>query len=150
MMKPKRTINDLGILNGPIAFDELLHVGRPNIGDRELLFQRINTILDQRWLTNDGPFVQEFEQKIVQMVGVRHCIAVCNATIALEIAIRALEMHGEVIVPSFTFIATAHALQWQEITPVFCDIDPKTHNIDFLNLSLYNFLIILSGMKFAL
>jgi dTDP-4-amino-4,6-dideoxygalactose transaminase len=48
----------------------------------------------------------------------------------MEIAIRALEMEGEVIVPSMTFVATAHALQWQKITPVFCDIDPKTHNLD--------------------
>ena len=54
----------------------------------------------------------------------------CNGTIALEIAIRALELKGEVIIPSYTFIATAHALQWQEITPVFADIDPQTHNLD--------------------
>ena len=54
----------------------------------------------------------------------------CNGTVALEIAIRALGMEGEVIVPSFTFIATAHALQWQGITPVFCDIDPRTHTLD--------------------
>jgi dTDP-4-amino-4,6-dideoxygalactose transaminase len=54
----------------------------------------------------------------------------CNATVALEIAIRALELKGEVIVPSYTFVATAHALQWQEITPVFADIDPRTHTID--------------------
>ena len=54
----------------------------------------------------------------------------CNATIALEIAIRALELKGEVILPSYTFVATAHALQWQEITPVFADLDPRTHNID--------------------
>jgi dTDP-4-amino-4,6-dideoxygalactose transaminase len=54
----------------------------------------------------------------------------CNATIALEIAIRALGLKGEVILPSFTFLATAHALQWQEITPVFADVDPRTHNID--------------------
>jgi dTDP-4-amino-4,6-dideoxygalactose transaminase len=53
----------------------------------------------------------------------------CNATIALEIAIRALELRGEVIVPAYTFIATAHALQWQKITPVFADMDPATHNI---------------------
>jgi dTDP-4-amino-4,6-dideoxygalactose transaminase len=53
----------------------------------------------------------------------------CNATIALEIAIRALELRGEVIVPAYTFIATAHALQWQEIRPVFADMDPATHNI---------------------
>jgi dTDP-4-amino-4,6-dideoxygalactose transaminase len=54
----------------------------------------------------------------------------CNGTVALEIAIRALGLHGEVIVPSFTFVATAHALQWQGITPVFCDVDPATHNLD--------------------
>jgi dTDP-4-amino-4,6-dideoxygalactose transaminase len=54
----------------------------------------------------------------------------CNATVSLGIAIRALGLTGEVIVPSFTFIATAHALQWQEVTPVFCDIDPRTHNLD--------------------
>jgi dTDP-4-amino-4,6-dideoxygalactose transaminase len=54
----------------------------------------------------------------------------CNATVALEIAIRALGMSGEVIVPSFTFVATPHALQWQQITPVFADVDPATHNLD--------------------
>jgi dTDP-4-amino-4,6-dideoxygalactose transaminase len=54
----------------------------------------------------------------------------CNATIAIEITARALGMRSEVIIPSFTFVATAHALQWQEITPVFCDVDPRTHNID--------------------
>ncbi len=64
------------------------------------------------------------------MVGVKHCIPVCNATVGLEVAIRALGFQGEVIVPSFTFIASAHALQWQEITPVFCDVDPVTHNLD--------------------
>ena len=64
------------------------------------------------------------------MLGVPHCIAMCNGTVALEIAIRAAGLSGEVIVPSFTFVATAHALQWQEITPVFCDVDPRTHNID--------------------
>src|SRR5947207_815447 len=87
-------------------------------------------MLDQRWFTNNGPFVQQFEQRLAEFVGVRHCIAVCNATVGLEIAIRALELRGEVIVPAFTFVATAHALQWQEITPVFCDIDPKHHLID--------------------
>jgi dTDP-4-amino-4,6-dideoxygalactose transaminase len=54
----------------------------------------------------------------------------CNATVGLEITIHALGLKGEVIVPSFTFVATAHALKWQGITPVFCDIDPATHNID--------------------
>ena len=86
--------------------------------------------LDRRWLTNYGPLVQEFEQRVADLVGVRHCIAMCNATVALEITVRALELTGEVIIPSFTFIATAHALQWQQITPVFCDIDEDTLCID--------------------
>jgi hypothetical protein len=54
----------------------------------------------------------------------------CNGTVALEITIRALGMSGEVIVPSLTFVATAHALQWQAITPVFCDISPESLTID--------------------
>ncbi len=70
------------------------------------------------------------EEKVAEKLKVKHCIAMCNGTIALEIAIRALGLKGEVIVPSFTFVATAHALQWQEITPVFCDIAPDTYTID--------------------
>ena len=123
-------LESLAIFGATPAFNEQLHVGRPNIGDREKLLARINKILDDRWLTNNGPFVQELERRIAETAGARHCIAMCNATVALEIVIRALELSGEVIVPSFTFVATAHALQWLEITPVFCDIDPKTHNLD--------------------
>ena len=119
----------LAIFGGTPAFQQPLHVGRPNLGDREAMLRRVNEIFDRRWFTNDGPLVKEFEARIQELVGVKHCVAMCNATIALEIAIRALELRGEVIVPAYTFIATAHALQWQEITPVFADMDPATHNI---------------------
>lgn len=112
------------------VIEEKLYVGRPNIGNRATLLNRINDMLDRRWLTNNGVFVQEFEHRLQDLLGVKHCIAMCNATIALEITARALGMKGEVIVPSFTFVATAHALQWQEITPVFCDIDPTSHTLD--------------------
>jgi len=125
-----QSAHELAIFTGSPAFAEKLHVGRPNVGDRERLLERINGILDRRWLTNDGPEVQELERRIAAFVGVRHCVAMCNATIAMEIAIRALDLSGEVIVPSMTFVATAHALQWQHITPVFCDVDPATHNLD--------------------
>jgi len=120
----------LATLGGVPAFAEPLHVGRPNIGDREQLQKRIDGILDRRWLTNNGPMVCEFEQRLVDFLGVKHCITTCNGTTALMLAIRGLDMQGEVIVPSFTFVATAHALQWQETRPVFCDIDPATHNLD--------------------
>lgn len=126
----KTSISELAIFGGEPVFAEKLHVGRPNIGNREQFLARLNDMLDRRWLTNNGRFVQEFERRIADLVGVKHCIAACNATVALELAIRATGMKGEVIVPSFTFVATPHSLQWQEITPVFCDIDPRTHTID--------------------
>jgi len=126
----KICVQDLAVFGGAPAFSEKLHVGCPNIGDKKLLMERINDILDRRWLTNDGPYVQRFEYEVAELVGVKHCIAVCNGTMALELAIRAMDLTGEVIIPSFTFIATAHALWWQGIRPVFCDIDPATHNID--------------------
>lgn len=126
----KRKIEDLALFGAPPAFSDKLHVGRPNTGQREQFLARVNDILDRRWLTNSGPYVQEFEQQLARLLGAKHCVAMCNGTVALEIAIRATELAGEVIVPSNTFVATAHALQWQEITPVFCDIDPHTHNLD--------------------
>lgn len=123
-------LSKLAIFGGSPAFQEKLHIGRPNIGNRDRLLERINDLLERKWLSNNGLYVQEFEQRLADFIGVKHCIAMCNATVALEIVIRATGLTGEVIVPSFTFIATAHALQWQEITPIFCDVDPQTHNID--------------------
>ena len=119
----------LAILSGSPAFDNKLHVGCPNIGDQAMFLTRVQGLLQRRWLTNDGPLVKEFEAEIKKLIGVKHCVAMCNATIALEIAIRALELRGEVIVPSYTFVATAHALQWQQINPVFVDLNPATHNL---------------------
>jgi dTDP-4-amino-4,6-dideoxygalactose transaminase len=130
----KTNSQGLALFGGTPAFQQTLHVGRPNVGNREHLLARINSILDSRWLTNDGPQVAEFEARIADFTGVKHCIAMCNATVALEVAIRALNLTGEVIVPSFTFIATAHALQWQGITPIFCDVDAQRHLIDPLRV----------------
>jgi dTDP-4-amino-4,6-dideoxygalactose transaminase len=128
--KQIRSAKDLAINGAPPAFSELVHVGRPNITNRSGFMRYVNDILDRGWLTNNGPLVQELEHRIESYLGVKHCVAMCNGTIALEIAIRALGLQGEVIIPSYTFVATAHALHWQAITPVFADIDLKTHNLD--------------------
>lgn len=125
----KKQIDELAIFGGQPAFDRQIHVGRPNIGDRSRIISRLNEILDSGWLTNHGPMVTEFEKRLADYLGVKNCISVTNGTIALEIAIKALELRGEIIVPSFTFVATAHAIQWQEITPVFVDIDPHSFNL---------------------
>jgi dTDP-4-amino-4,6-dideoxygalactose transaminase len=119
----------LAILGNPPAFSEPLHVGCPNIGDRRRLIARINAALDRRWLTNGGPLVEEFEAAVAAVAGASECVVTSNGTAALELAIRALGMSGRVIVPSFTFSATIHALTWQRIEPVFADIDPLTLNI---------------------
>lgn len=129
-MKQIECLADLAINGAPPAFAEPLHVGRPNIGDRKRFGELLDGVFDRRWLTNDGPLVRALEERIAAELGVRHCIATCNGTAALEIAIRALGLRGEVIVPAFTFIATVHALHWLGITPVFADIDPDTHNLD--------------------
>jgi dTDP-4-amino-4,6-dideoxygalactose transaminase len=129
-IKPIKTAKDLAINGAPPAFEQSLHVGRPNIGSREAFLQYAEDIFDRRWLSNNGPMVQELERRVADYHDVKHCVAMCNGTVALEIAIRALGLEGEVIVPSYTFIATAHALSWQAITPVFADIDPVTHCLD--------------------
>jgi len=129
-MKRISSPRDLAINGAPPAFSEPLHVGRPNIGSAEAFLAMASEMFDRRWLSNNGPLVQRFEQRVAAELGVKHCVAMCNGTIALEIAIRALGLEGEVIVPSWTFIATAHSLYWQGITPVFADIDPATHNLD--------------------
>ena len=115
---------------GAPAFAEPLHVGRPNIGDRARFLERAGAILDRRWLTNDGELVRTFERQVAAVSGVPHSVAVCNGTMALALAARALGLTGEVIVPSFTFVATAHVLEWHGLVPVFCDVDPRTHTID--------------------
>ena len=120
----------LAIQGGTPRFSKPLHVGHPNMGDYAKFDARMKDLWNRNWLTNNGPYVQEFEATIAERLGVGHCIAVCNGTVGLEIAVRALELSGEVIVPSFTFIATAHAVRWQRLTPVFCDVHPETHNIN--------------------
>jgi dTDP-4-amino-4,6-dideoxygalactose transaminase len=112
------------------VFKDPFFVGRPNLGDLDRLRERFDTILASRWLSNNGPFVQEFEQKLAAYTKTRHCIAVCNATIGIELAARALELHGEVLVPAYTFVATAHALRWLGIEPVFVDMKADSHNLD--------------------
>ena len=120
----------LAIFGNKPAFAEPLHVGRPNLPDKQAILERIAGVLDRNWLTNGGPLVAEFERRVALEAGVKHCIAVTNGTIALELAVRSLGLTGEVIVPAFTFIASAHALAWHRVTPVFCDADPVTHTID--------------------
>ena len=112
-------------------FADKLYVGRPNLCAREKLHAALDQIFDNRWLTNDGPFLRRFEEKLQAYLGVRHVVAVCNATIGLQMVYRALgradPARRKALMPAFTFIATAHAWEWEGGTPVFCDVDPDRH-----------------------
>ena len=107
-----------------------LHVGAPNPVNRKSFFSNLKIALDANWITNCGYLNNELEVKIEELLEVKHCICVSNATTGLQILYHALNLTGEVIIPSFTFVATAHSLKFLKIEPVFCDIDPKTHLID--------------------
>ncbi len=129
-MKHIEKNKDLSFENKEPVFTSPIHVGRPNIGSKKIFLDYVEQIFENQWLTNNGPILKKFEQHVAELHNVQHCIAMSNGTVALEIAIRALGLEGEVIIPSYTFIATAHALHWQAITPVFADIDPDTHTLD--------------------
>jgi dTDP-4-amino-4,6-dideoxygalactose transaminase len=115
-------------------FSQNTTTSRPNVGERATLHGWLDGILDRNWLTNDGPFVQELERKLQNWLGVEHCIAVANGTLGLEIAAKALGLTGEVIVPAFTFVATAGALDWIGLKPVFADVVAGGYHIDPLDV----------------
>ncbi|MCA9176715.1 MAG: aminotransferase class I/II-fold pyridoxal phosphate-dependent enzyme [Planctomycetales bacterium] len=133
---------ELAVHGGRAAFPEPLHVGRPNVGDRAALLRRIESALDRKWLTNNGPYVQELETRLAELCGVEHCVLVSNGTAALELAAAALRIspretggrrasrRSEVLMPSLTFVATAHAFRWRGCRPVFADVDPDTLTLD--------------------
>lgn len=105
-----------------------LHVGFPNVGARQVFDDLVNGIFEKRWFTNHGEVVRTLERLLAEHLGVKHCITVCNATIGMQAALRALDIEGEVILPAFTFAATAHAVGMSKgLTPVFADVNRDTH-----------------------
>lgn len=126
----KRDLGDLALFGGNASFLQQIHVGRPNRIERTRLFDRLSLALDNQWLTNNGPLAREFEERVADLAGVRNCVATCNATVALQLLVHAAELTGEVVMPSLTFAATAHAVRWLGLEPVFCDIDPRTGCLD--------------------
>lgn len=105
-------------------------VTQPNLPDLDEFTKVLKEIWDNKWLTNNGKFHQEFERKLADYLGVKYISLFSNGTLALIIALQELGIKDEVITTPYSFVATTHALHWNGITPVFCDIDPVYGNID--------------------
>ncbi len=111
-------------------FGQPIYVTRPLLPDLDQVKEKLKEVWDSQWLTNNGPQHQLFEKKLLGVLGVPHLSLFNNGTIALIVACQSLRLSGEVITTPFTFPATPHVLSWNNIRPVFCDIDPLTLNID--------------------
>ncbi|MDF2743707.1 MAG: DegT/DnrJ/EryC1/StrS aminotransferase, partial [Actinomycetia bacterium] len=114
---------------GQPLFPEVLPLARPAVADPGSVASAAAEILASGVLTN-GPYVRRLEEKAAAYLGVRHCVAVSSCTAGLMLALRVSGLSGDVVLPSFTFSATAHAVAWNGLRPVFTDIRPDTLLLD--------------------
>lgn len=108
----------------------MINVAKSDVPELEEYIKYLKKIWSTKWLTNDGEFVQLLKEKLEEYLTVKNLLVVANGTLALQLALRALELKGEVITTPFTFAATTNVILWEGLTPVFADIDPDTFNID--------------------
>ena len=107
-----------------------IYVTRPELPPLEEFIPYLQQIWDSKWLTNNGPYHQQFEQALCEYLGVKHVALFTSGTVALITALQTFRITGEVITTPYSFVATAHSLLWNGIKPVFVDIDPRTLNLD--------------------
>jgi len=118
------------VLGGPPAFDAPLYCARARRPPDDVLAPLLAEVMESRWFTNNGDKVRRLEEELARALGAGFVRLTCNGTIALLLALRALGTRGSVVTTPFTFPATAHAIAWNGLTPVFADIDPVTKNLD--------------------
>ena len=108
----------------------MINVTKTFLPDQEKYLQYVREIWERGYLTNNGPLLQELEAQLKEYLGVNYLYFCGNGTIVLQIAIKALEIEGEVITTPFSYCATSNAIIWEHCTPVFVDIDAETFNIN--------------------
>ncbi len=121
---------DFALLGAPPAFDRPLPVGQLYFSSWERYEEAFQGIFERQYYTEYGPLNRRLEEKLQQFLGVRHAICVTNATVGLMMVADAMGLSGKVILPGFTFIASAQSLSWAGLEPVFCDVNPDTHQLD--------------------
>jgi dTDP-4-amino-4,6-dideoxygalactose transaminase len=108
----------------------MIEITRPFLPPREDFDRLLDEIWSRNWLTNNGPLVTKLELMLKEYLGVDYLLVVANGTLALQIALKALEIRGEVITTPFSYVASTSALVWEGLTPCYVDIDPLTLNLD--------------------
>jgi dTDP-4-amino-4,6-dideoxygalactose transaminase len=108
----------------------MIPVTKPFIPPLSEYTKYLEGIWKRSWLTNNGPLVKELENKVKKYLEVQNCLYVSNGTIALQLAIKALGLKGEIITTPFSYVATTSSIVWEGCTPVYADIDPETLNIN--------------------
>lgn len=126
----RRIVQPIPVEPSGFPDEEPIPVTRPFLPPSDLYKQYIQGTFDRNWLTNDGELVQELQMKLENRLEVPELLYVSNGTIALQLAIKALQLTGEVITTPFTFIATASSLAWEGCKPVFVDIEKENFNLD--------------------
>lgn len=111
-------------------FDKPIYVTRPFLPPLEEFAADLQEIWDNAWLTNNGPVARRFSEQLSRFFDTDNVCLFNNGTLALQIALQGMGITGEVITTPFTFVATTHALFWNKIRPVFCDIEPETYTLD--------------------
>jgi len=122
--------SSFAIFGAEPAFADPLPVGQLYFPSWDRYVTSCRGIFDRQYYTNQGPLVEDLEDKLQDFLRVKHAICVTNATIGLMITTEALGLTGKVILPAFTFIASAQSLTWAGLEPVFCDINLSSHQID--------------------
>lgn len=108
----------------------MIPVTKPFLPPIELYQAEVQKIWDRQWLTNNGPLVQEFEEQLREFLNLEELLFVTNGTIAIQLAIRALNLKGEIITTPFSYVATTSSIVWEHCKPIFVDIDEHTLNIN--------------------
>lgn len=116
------------------TFEHPLPVGQLYFPAWERYESAFRGIFERQYYTNHGPLAAQLETRLQDFLGVRHVICVSNATIGLMMAAEAMQLRGKVILPAFTFVASAQSLSWTGLEPVFCDADPRTGQIDLTQI----------------
>jgi dTDP-4-amino-4,6-dideoxygalactose transaminase len=108
----------------------MIPVTKPFLPKEEEFKAYLDSIWERQWLTNNGPLLNDLELKLKEYLNIKHLLYVCNGTFALQLAIKALQLKGEVITTPFSYVATTSSIVWEGCQPVYVDIDPETLNID--------------------